>query len=79
MLGDLPKGRGRPCGTAPALSSAPRMADLRARRREEGLVEVTVRLPLDVLSALDAFIQFRDMDKGAVIEKLVRIHIIRKR
>lgn len=78
LLGEPPKGRGRP-RKSDAMSSAQRMALHRARLRAEGLVDVNVKLPREVVAALDAFIQFRDTNKDAVIEKLVRSQIMRKR
>lgn len=70
--------RGRP-PTGEAKSSAERMAALRARKLESGLMPVTVNLPVEVVTALKAFVQFKDLNIDAVIEKAVRQAILRKR
>lgn len=77
MLG-LPKRRGRP-PSGNAKTGAQRVAELRARRLQEGRADVTVCLPLDVIEALNSFIKFKDTNKDAVVEKLIRSQIMRKR
>lgn len=79
MLPPPKRGRGRPAGATPAKTSADRMRALRERQRENGLGEMTVTLPLDLIAALDQFIQFKDLNKDAVIEKLIRGQLLRKR
>ena len=71
--------RGRPAGDKPAMTSAQRMAAKRERERLEGLTTLTVKIPLEVFEALNVFIQFKDSNKDAVVEKLIRSQIMRKR
>lgn len=80
MLPAVKRGRGRPpSGLAPKSSSAERMAAKRERDRLSGIGTLTVSLPLDCIEALNAFIKFKDSNKDAVLEKLIRSQIMRKR
>lgn len=77
---DPPKrGRGRP-RSAESRTSAERMRDMRARRLlDDGLKEITIRLPVELIAALDEFIQFKDLNKDAVIAKAIKSAVLRKR
>lgn len=55
---------------------AARVAAFRARKQ---LVTLSVDIPRDVAEALDRYLQFKDVTKGAVIEKLLRSQLLRKR
>ena len=57
-------------------SDAERVAAYRARRQ---LVPVTLDLPADVVAGLDEYLRFKDMTKSAVIAKLIRTQLLRKR
>ena len=57
-------------------SDAARVAAFRARK---GLVTLSVDVPRDLVEALDQYLQFKDITKAAVIEKLLRSQLLRKR
>lgn len=57
-------------------NDAERVAAYRARNR---LVTLCVDIPVDVAEALDQYLQFKDVTKSAVIEKLLRSQLLRKR
>lgn len=78
-LGFPKRGRGRPRGDQPAKSGAERQKALRDRLGASGRGFLTISLPLDMIVALDEFIKFKDTNKDAVIEKLVRQQLMRKR
>jgi hypothetical protein len=82
MLG-LKRGRGKPKGDTPALTSAQRQAARVERLRASGVDFLKVQLPVDVLDALDKFAASKDRakveTKSQVIERLIRSSIMRKR
>lgn len=49
-----------------------------ASRARKGLVTLSVDVPRDVAEALDQYLQFKDVTKSAVIEKLLRSQLLRK-
>ena len=57
-------------------NDAARVAAFRARN---GLVTLSVDVSRDVAEALDQYLQFKDVTKSAVIEKLLRSQLFRKR
>lgn len=57
-------------------TSAERVAAHRARK---SLVTLTVDLPTDCIDGLNEYMQFKDMTKTQVIEKLIRTQLLRKR
>lgn len=57
-------------------SNAERVAAYRERHQ---LVTLTVDLPLDVVQGLDEYMKFKNLTKTAVIEKLIRSQLLRKR
>lgn len=73
------RGRGRPAGPVPALTSAQRQAVRRARLKESGVMALTVSLSADVLAALSKFVEFKDMTKDQVVERILRDRLFRKR
>lgn len=79
FLGEPKRGRGRPKGLVPPKTGAERQKALRDRSLASGRGFITVSLPLEMIDALDAFIKFKDTNKDAVIEKLVRQQLMRKR
>jgi hypothetical protein len=42
-------------------------------------VTLSVDVPRDLVEALDQYLQFKDITKAAVIEKLLRSQLLRKR
>ncbi|EEF21763.1 conserved hypothetical protein [Ricinus communis] len=70
--------RGRPA-TGVAMTAAERQAARRKRLAEEGKKTLTVEVSLEVLEALDKFVQFKDEDKGSVVDRVLRDRLIRKR
>jgi hypothetical protein len=79
LLGGLPRGRGRPLSGKPASTAAERQAARRDRLRDEGKGVLTVEVSLDVIAALDAFVQFKDVTKGEVVDRILRGTLLRKR
>lgn len=71
------RGRGRP-STGAGTTSAERMRALRARLREEGLTDVTVRLPVDLVARLEEFLKFKDESKDHAVERAL-VQFLRKR
>jgi hypothetical protein len=57
-------------------TSAERVAAYRARH---ALVPFTVDLPAEVVDGLNEYLRFKDMTKSAVIAKLIRSQLLRKR
>lgn len=49
-----------------------------ASRARKGLVTLSVDVPRDVAEALDQYLQFKDVTKSAVIEKLLHSQLLRK-
>lgn len=77
----LPPGkrpRGRP-STGLAKSAAQRKSEQRERLLEQGLVQRTYSLSVEVAEALDRFVQFRDEDKSSVVDRILRDRLLRKR
>lgn len=54
-------------------------ARVAAYRKRHELVTLSVDLPVDVVRDFEAFLQFKDLTKAAVIEKLLRTQLLRKR
>lgn len=85
---DLPKKRGKPRQIdLPGVSDEDRVRELTrirvARRRkallEAGKVPLTVMVPVEVMSALNAFLQFKDETKDHLVERVLRDRLLRKR
>ena len=57
-------------------TTAERVAAFRARHN---LIAVTVDLPADVVDGLNEYLRFKGMTKSAVIAKLIRSQLLRKR
>lgn len=80
--GDLLDGFKRPVGrprTGKAMSSADRQKLRRERLATEGKGMLTVEVKLDVIVALDAFVRFKDVTKGDVVDRILRGTLLRKR
>ncbi|HWW06331.1 hypothetical protein [Collimonas sp.] len=72
-------GAKRPRGQPPtgcAMTAAERK---RLQRERAGLVTFTVELPEDLVEQFNEFLRFKDLTKSAVIEKLIRSQLLRKR
>lgn len=54
-------------------------ARVAAYRQRHGLVTLSVDLPADLVAQLEHFMRFKDTTKAAVIEKLLRTQLLRKR
>lgn len=78
---DLPGGKGRRgrYATGAAKSGAQRQADRRARLAGQGVGVLTVHIAQDVLDALTKHVQFKDVTKDSVVERLLRNQLLRKR
>lgn len=72
------RGRGRPRDPN-AKSAAQRQRDYLARLKESGKAVISVDLPLEVIQAVDKYIEFKDMTRGQAIEKALRDRFMRKR
>lgn len=70
--------RGRPA-TGAALTGAERQKLRRDRLAMEGKGLLTVEVSLDVIAALDAFVRFKDVTKGDVVDRILRGTLLRKR
>jgi hypothetical protein len=70
--------RGRPA-TGHAKTGAQRQSARRERLKLEGKGQLTVELPQDVLDGLSKFIQFKDLTKDQVVERLLRQQLMRRR
>lgn len=57
-------------------NDAARVAAFRARKQ---LVTLSVDIPVEVADALEKYLQFKDVTKTFVIEKLLRTQLLRKR
>lgn len=72
--------RGRPVSVDGAATGAERQAARRDRlKKEAGRGVLTVEVSLDVIAALDAFVKFKDVTKGEVVDKILRGTLLRKR
>jgi hypothetical protein len=71
--------RGRPAGVDGAATGAERQAARRLRLKAEGRGVLTVEVSLDVIAALDAFVKFKDVNKGDVVDRILRGTLLRKR
>ena len=72
------RGRGRPRDPN-AKTPAQRQRDYVERLREQGRDVISVDLPIEVIAAIDKYIEFRDMKRGEAIEKALRDRFMRKR
>lgn len=54
-------------------------ARVAAYRKRHELVTLSVDLPADLIEQLEAFMKFKNLTKAAVIEKLLRTQLLRKR
>ena len=50
-----------------------------AYRKRHQLVTLSVDLPADLIQQLEVFMRFKSVTKAAVIEKLLRTQLLRKR
>jgi hypothetical protein len=78
LVGGANLQRGRPA-TGKALTAAERQAVRRKRLIEEGKGTLTVEVSLEVIDALDKFVQFKDEAKGSVVDRVLRDRLLRKR
>lgn len=69
---------GRPA-TGRAKTSAQRQKELRERRKEQGLVPLTIFVPEAMMTALDNFVRFKDLDKDTVVQRCIQRELMRKR
>ena len=72
------RGRGRP-PSAKSKTAAERKKHQRERLAEEGKVLRTYTLSVELVAALDKFVLFKDEDRNAVVERLLRDRLMRKR
>lgn len=82
VTGDLLEGFRRQVGrprTGKAMSAAERQQLRRDRLAKEGKGLLTVEVKLDVIAALDAFVRFKDVTKGDVVDRILRGTLLRKR
>lgn len=79
LLGSGKRGRGRPSSVGGGKSGAQRQQEHRKRLRDAGKGVLTVELSLDVIVALDAYVKFKDVTKGDVVDRLLRGSLLRKR
>ena len=79
LLGGLPRRRGRPVSDKPASTAAERQAARRRKLAEVGKGVLTVEVSLEVIAALDAFVRFKDVNKGDVVDRILRGTLLRKR
>ena len=54
-------------------------ARVAAYRQRHSLVTLSVDLPADLVAQLENWMRFKDTTKAAVIEKLLRTQLLRKR
>ena len=71
--------RGRPVSVDGAATGAERQAARRDRLKKEGKGVLTVEVSLDVIAALEAFVKFKDVTKGDVVDRMLRTTLLRKR
>lgn len=74
----VPRKKGRPA-TGEAKSGAERQKELRERRKEQGLVPLTIFIPKEMMIALDKFLRFKDLDKDTVVQRCIKRELMRKR
>lgn len=70
--------RGRPA-TGVAKTAAERQAARRERLAQTGKGVLTVEVSQEVLEALDKFVQFKDENKGSVVDRILKGTLLRKR
>lgn len=70
--------RGRPA-SAEAKTAAERQRQRREKLREAGVASLTVQLPVEVISAVQRFLQFKDETQDQLIERLLRQQLMRRR
>lgn len=70
--------RGRPA-TGEAKTAAQRKKEQRERLVSEGKVAFSCVLPIEVVEALDKFLQFKDETKDQLVERVLRDRLLRKR
>lgn len=70
--------RGRPA-TGAAKTAAQRQAARRERLAQEGKGVLTVEVSQEVIDALDRFVQFKDENKGSVVDRILKGTLLRKR
>lgn len=75
----LRRGRGRPPVGGVAQTPAERQKARRDRLAASGERPLTVTLPADLLAALDKFVEFKDLSKSEVVERILRDRLLRKR
>lgn len=66
---------GRPV-TGLAMTAAERK---RRQRQRSGLGVLSVELPVELIEEFNEFLMFKDLTRAAVIEKLLRSQLLRKR
>lgn len=76
ILGE--KRRGRPPNPH-TLTPTERQRQRRAKLAQAGVATVTLELSQDVAQGLEEYLKYKDMTLRAVVEKLVRQQILRKR
>jgi hypothetical protein len=79
---ELPGFGGRPRGRPAkpdAMTAAQRKAAQRARAKGQGKVSREFMLSLDVVEALDKFVESKDEDRSAVVDRILRDRLLRKR
>lgn len=54
-------------------------ARVQAYRQRHDLVTLSVDVPADLVAQLEEFMKFKNLTKAAVIEKLLRTQLLRKR
>lgn len=72
----------RPRGRPPldgAKTPAQRQKEHRDRLRASGEASLTVTLPLELLEALDKFVEYKDMSKSDAVARILRDRLLRKR
>lgn len=50
-----------------------------AYRKRHGVKPFTVNLPVDLLAEFDSYLKFKNYTRSAVVEKLIRTQLLRKR
>ncbi len=78
LLEGFKRSKGRP-RSGKAKSSAERQRERRQRLAESGFVPLTVEIPKELFDGLAKFVQFKDITKDQVVERLLRQQLMRKR